>query len=781
MTFTGTTGGTYSSSTGLTINATTGAITPSTSTAGSYLVTYTMAASNGCPLQTATTNVTITAAPTAVITYSGTPFCSNNATVQAVTFSGTSGAFAGGVFSSALGLTLDATTGAITPSTSTVGVYTVTYTIPANGGCAAIPVTTSVTINPIPTNISISGGMTTCAGIPVNLEVTATPGTVITWSGTPSSFTIGASGMNVISVSPIVTTPYTLSSASLNGCTIPVLGQSTTVTISPTPQFITQIQDITICNGRTLNIASQLTSTVPGATFVWSATSSNVTTAVINGDQNNIDQMVSLINSLQEGTFNIEVTPRIGNCSGTSQQILVTVKTIPVIPINNGVSADQTVICNNETVTIRLNSNPAATVYNWQVNAATTSGVQVFGGATNGTSTNGVITLQLSLTNLLVAGDISFNFTPENATCTGATIVNGITIRVNPIPGSPIGLPVSKICSGKRTNLTISSFPIVSGTDLVWTVIDSQNVTGFRNGIGTSPIFINDLLINTSDVQGFVKYSVTSKLGNCTGGTTEYIVKVNPLPKPNLNNGHICVNEDTGITYQGYVLDAQLSDPSFTYDWYFLNTVTNTFEVLPSGNQSTYEATVAGTYQLIVTNTVTNCPAAPVQSTVVTIYPAKAFTYEVTDAFTNDATITVTVNPIGTGNLIYSLDGGAWQSSNVFTGVEAGPHEIMVEDVEGCTNLTIDVTVIDYPKYFTPNGDGYNDKWKIVGLQAKHNAKIYIFDRYGKLIKQIDPLGEGWDGKYNGQDIPSTDYWFNLDYIENNQQKQFKAHFSLKR
>ena len=535
-----------------------------------------------------------------------------------------------------------------------------------------------------------------------------------------------------------------------------------------------------------MNIASQLTSTVAGTTFVWSATTTNVNATdgsgviIYSGDQTNIDQIVNLINASENGVVNIEVRPQVGTCSGASQQILVTVKPIPAINTLTTV-ANKTVICNNETVTITANSNPVAAMYNWQVNATTTTNVQIVGGGTSGTSTTGIINLQLALINPLVTGSISFNFTPVNGICTGATTVNTVTINVNPIPGTPIGLPIDEICSGETTNLTISSFPIVAGTMLEWTVIDSEHVTGFTNGTGAAPFTINDLLLNTSDVQGFVKYSVTTKLGDCNGGTTEYIVRVNPLPKPVLVDGHICVNESTGVTYQSYILDTQLSNPDFTYNWYVLNTVTGLYDVLPSTNQSTFEVSTAGTYQVIAINTVTGCPAPPVQAVVGAVFPATAFTTVVTDAFTNNATITVTVNPVGTGNLIYSLDGGAWQSSNVFTGVEGGSHTVMVEDVEGCTNLTQTIEVIDYPKYFTPNGDGFNDKWKIVGLEAKHNAKIYIFDRYGKLIKQIDPLGEGWDGKYNGQDIPSTDYWFNVDYTENNQQKQFKAHFSLKR
>jgi gliding motility-associated-like protein len=90
------------------------------------------------------------------------------------------------------------------------------------------------------------------------------------------------------------------------------------------------------------------------------------------------------------------------------------------------------------------------------------------------------------------------------------------------------------------------------------------------------------------------------------------------------------------------------------------------------------------------------------------------------------------------------------------------------------------VTIIDYPYYFTPNGDGIHDTWNIVGLADKPGTRIYIFDRYGKLLKQISSTGAGWDGTYNGSQMPSDDYWFTVDYEEGTM-KQFKAHFTLKR
>ncbi|MBC5836276.1 hypothetical protein G6N05_15385, partial [Flavobacterium sp. F372] len=695
---------------GVTASWSAGTLTISGAPSAAGTFNYTIPLTGGCGTYNAIG--TITVIPSNTVTAGSTSTLCVNTTLTPIIHTTTGATGIGAPTNLPTGVTASWSGNMITITGTPTATGTFNYTIPLTGGCGAVNATGTIIVNPAPANISISGGTTICSGGTTNLTVTATPGTVITWTATPgtsSSFTV-VTGSYVIPVSPAVNTTYTLTSANLNGCVIPVVAGPTTmatVNVSATPQFITQVPDIIICNGGTLNIASQLTSTVPGATFIWSATTSNVSTAVISGDQTNIDQIVNLMNTFQNGSVNIEVKPQIGTCSGASQQILVTVNTIPVI---TSTVASQTTICNNEFVTLTSNSNPAATLYNWQVNAAGTSGVQIVGGATSGTSTNGIVSnLQLALTNPLVAGTISFSFTPANGTCTGATIVNAVTINVNPIPGTPIGLPVDEICSGETTNLTISSFPNITGTTLVWTVIDSQNVTGFANGTGTAPFTINDVLINNSNIQGHVTYSVTSKLGNCNGGTTEYTVLVNPLPKPNLVDGHICVNQATGVTYQGYILDTQLSDPDFTYDWYMLNTATNIYDALPSANGPTYEATLPGTYQVIVTNTVTNCVAPADQAIVGTIYPATAFSAVVTDAFTDNATITVTVNPVGTGNLIYSLDGGAWQSSNVFTGVQAGQHEIMVEDVEGCTNLSQPITVIDYPKYFTPNGDGIHD------------------------------------------------------------------------
>ena len=112
----------------------------------------------------------------------------------------------------------------------------------------------------------------------------------------------------------------------------------------------------------------------------------------------------------------------------------------------------------------------------------------------------------------------------------------------------------------------------------------------------------------------------------------------------------------------------------------------------------------------------------------------------------------------------------------------SGERVVNVRDLNGCGVGQAVVYVIDYPKYFTPNGDGYHDYLEHPCVSNQLNAKIQIFDRYGKLLKEIRPSRDGWDGTYNGARLPSSDYWFVLTIMSPSQARRplLNAHFTLK-
>lgn len=90
-----------------------------------------------------------------------------------------------------------------------------------------------------------------------------------------------------------------------------------------------------------------------------------------------------------------------------------------------------------------------------------------------------------------------------------------------------------------------------------------------------------------------------------------------------------------------------------------------------------------------------------------------------------------------------------------------------------------EVAVFGIPKFFTPNQDSYNDYWNIEGIDDSNGkTNIQVFDRYGKFLKQIDPMGQGWDGTYLGTQMPADDYWYIVKLEEG---KILKGHFTLKR
>lgn len=139
--------------------------------------------------------------------------------------------------------------------------------------------------------------------------------------------------------------------------------------------------------------------------------------------------------------------------------------------------------------------------------------------------------------------------------------------------------------------------------------------------------------------------------------------------------------------------------------------------------------------------------------------------------------ITVVLSPNSVGDYEYSLNGLSFQDSNVFNGLEGGNYIVYVRDKNGCGTIDDSFYVIMFPKYFTPNGDGYNDTWKIKFAQSKDQFVTEIYDRYGKLLKVLKS-NEGWDGTLNGTPLPSNDYWFKVNGADG---KILRGHFTLKK
>jgi len=142
-------------------------------------------------------------------------------------------------------------------------------------------------------------------------------------------------------------------------------------------------------------------------------------------------------------------------------------------------------------------------------------------------------------------------------------------------------------------------------------------------------------------------------------------------------------------------------------------------------------------------------------------------------------------NILGDSDYEYAINGGEFQDDPIFLDVPPGLNTVIINDKNGCgITEPIEFLVVGYPKFFTPNGDGMHETWNILGIETLEDPVVFVFDRYGKLLKQLGPMG-GWDGTFNGRPMPSSDYWFRFEYGEQENgalvAKTRKTHFTLKR
>ena len=383
-------------------------------------------------------------------------------------------------------------------------------------------------------------------------------------------------------------------------------------------------------------------------------------------------------------------------------------------------------LCNLENLPLNA-TQTGATAYRWYKN-----------GSLLPTETNAIY-------NVTTAGTYSVEI-DINATCT----LTG-EIEIEYAPNLIVDKSEFKVCD---TDLDGKApFDLATIKTQIFTNLPANFTVAFFDSI-TATTALTTPFTNTIANQQIVYARITNIL-NCYGNIP-ITLKVNKFTE-------VFTNETIGICNNS---PTNISAPSgFTgYSW-------NTNPIQLS---QTISVSDAGTYIVTITNS-DNCTKTKT-FTIVNSQIATITNIDITDFNENlIATIFVT----GNGNYEYSLDGIMYQNSPIFNLVDAGEYTIYVNDKNSCGVVSETFYALSYPKFFTPNGDNYNDTWQIKNLNKKglENSKIYIFDRFGKLIKQIN--GEnGWNGTYNGKPLDSSDYWF---VIELTNGKIIKGHFSLKR
>ena len=283
---------------------------------------------------------------------------------------------------------------------------------------------------------------------------------------------------------------------------------------------------------------------------------------------------------------------------------------------------------------------------------------------------------------------------------------------------------------------------------------------------------------------------IQNKSTSCLNNTATFDVIVNSLPNFMVNSAQIlCLNDTPKNIY--------VENPEAIYSYIWNDA---------SGNEISTEdnlnVTTGGNYTVTATTTDgTNCSRT--ETIVITeSNPAILLASFITivDQGNNigsednlSIVIDVINNDLGPGDYQFALRNDdqntttSYQDEPLFENLEGAIYTIIVNDKNGCVpDATLQVSVLQFPKFFTPNGDGKNDTYRVKGANKTFypNSSINIFNRYGKLVAQIPIDSQGWNGTYNGKKLSSDDYWYNITLIPADNNKQIinkTGNFSLLR
>ncbi|WP_293686499.1 Ig-like domain-containing protein, partial [Spirosoma sp. 48-14] len=642
VTQTGTTGGTYSASPdGLSIDANTGQITPTSSTTGTYTVTYMVSAGSGCASFSTTTSVVISSASSAAIVYAGSPFCAN-LTQGAVTLTGPTG---GTYSSSPTGLNIDPSTGQINPSQSTARTYTVTYTLSAGGGCSPFT-TTQVTIaTPPNATISYTGSPFCTSGTSVAVNRTGTGGG--TYLASPSGLSINASTGRI---TPGSSAPgsYTVSYliAGSNGC--PDYYATTTITITEAPSATIAYAGSPFCGDGT--VADVTLTGTPGGTF--SASPSGLV----------LDGSTGQINPVGSSARTYTVTYRIA-ASGGCPQFTTTASAVVSSSISVTNPSTSTAL-QGSNVNLTFSATGGTFPYTYSVvSGSLPNGLTVStDGALSGIPTqigDFPILVQVTDANGCTKLGPNYNFTVIDA---APTVTN---LAANP----------SKVCVGSPVTFTATIGRVTGSYNYTLTNGSSTSIAGTK----TSTSFSQAITPGTTGTQTFSLIIADNGLT----GSASTVVPINSYPVATLvNNGPLSCTQTSVTLTAGGGNNFVFSGPGL---------------LSQDAASGLAEVTVSGLYSVTVTNTETGC-----SSTTTTTVSSNTAVVSVTNPIITTATVGTAFSQSftassGTAPLNFSITSGSLPTgltlatTGVLSGtpMQSGSFSITVRatDANGCSGV----------------------------------------------------------------------------------------------
>lgn len=509
------------------VSTSTGEVDLNASTPGTYTVTNTIPAGNGCLATFKTSSITITTAPVLVASSKNDTICTGNATT--VTLSGgnsydwtvvtpptiTGASAVTGNTTGVIGQVL--TTSAVVPGT-------VHYIItPKNTITTCVGKTDSVhvTVNPIPTVSATPTTPSVCSGVVTDIKLTSNlPTAVFAWTVLSSS---GATGANP-GTGPVIkdvlnatgstpgTVVYQITPSAFGACNgTPI---DVTVTVNPNPTTVVSIPsgDDTICSGEKTNI--NLSSTAMGTVFSWTVNQSGVSGGNSGTGNSITDSLVVLGTSPGKAVYTITGTAN--GCSGARAIDSIIVNPIPTLIV----TPLKQEICSGAQTNIALVSNITPTTFIWTVASNTITG------ASNGATGIGSI-VQTLINPGSVADTAIYSIVASAGGCLSSMnpLVDSVEakIAVNPKPVISATTPLS-ICSGDTVNIPLSSN--VAGSVFSYKAV-TATVTGAGDGSGS--LIKQGLSVNVVSDSVVYTISAISEQG-CAATPFRSVVQVNPRP-----------------------------------------------------------------------------------------------------------------------------------------------------------------------------------------------------------------------------------------------------------